>query len=286
MYYSSFTGFLDESRTSILGKLCDNYDISDSAKKTLLSTLSDIAGETYTEDTPLRNSVLDNTYYNYSAGQYTGDTDFSDVPYLTVGSAYGGLVSSAMEFESAGENLEFTNSTFKNNNGDDYNYLIASEAGSAPVISFTDSDSTGIIWNEGDVNRVVEGRSEDRSSSLTVSFKDSDFEGSFADGSNGLWEVDGLSYTDGNGKDSSLNGNYYGAEGNYGITATFSGDSKWTVTHDSYLGSLTIEDNASVTAPDGYKLKMTVDGKETSIEKGSYYLIESILKKRLQRKLI
>ena len=81
-----------------IGELCDNYAVSDSAKKTLLATLSELAGETYTEDTLLRNSVLDNTYYNYSAGQYTGDTDFSDVPYLTVGSAYGGLVSAVLEF--------------------------------------------------------------------------------------------------------------------------------------------------------------------------------------------
>ena len=253
-----------------IGQLCDNYDISEADKKTLLSTLSELAGESYTDDTPLRNSVLDNTYYNYSAGQYTGDTDYSDVPYLTVGSAYGGLVSSVMEFESAGENLEFTGSTFTNNNGEDYDYLIASEAGSAPVINFTDSTASGIIWNEGDVNRVVEGMSEDRSSSLTVNFDSTDFEGSFADGSNGLWEVDELSYTNGNGEESSLNGNYYGAESNYGITASFSGDSKWTVTHDSYLGSLTISDNASIEAPDGYELKMTVDGKETKIENGTY----------------
>ena len=253
-----------------IGQLCNNYDISDADTKTLLSTLSELAGETYTEDTPLRNSVLDNTYYNYSAAQYTGDTDFSDIPYLTVGSSYGGLVSSVLEFESAGENLVFTNSSFNNTNGEDYNYLIASEAGSAPVITFTDSDANGIIWNEGDVNRVVEGMGENRSSSLTVTFDSSDFEGSFSDGSNGLWEVDNLEYTDANGDRSSLNGNYYGAEGNYGITATFSGDSKWTVTHDSYLGSLTISDSASITAPEGHKLVMTVDGKETEIKNGTY----------------
>ncbi len=91
-----------------------------------------------------------------------------------------------------------------------------------------------------------------------------------ADGSNGLWEVKGLSYTDGSGNKSSLNGNYYRAEGNYGISATFAGDSKWTITNDSYLGSLTIEDHASIEAPSGYTVKMTVDGKETEIKSGTY----------------
>jgi len=253
-----------------IGQLCDNYDISDANRKTLLDTLSDIADETYTESTMLRGSVLDNTFYNYSAGGYTGDTDYSDVPYLVVGSAYGGLVSSVMEFESAGENLVFTDSIFENTNSDDYDYLIASEAGSAPVIYFNSSDASGIIWNEGDVSRVVEGMSSTRSSALTVSFEDSDFTGSFADGSNGLWEVSGLSYTDAEGNKSSLNGNYYDASANWGIKASFAGDSVWTVTHDSYLGSLTIKDNASIVAPKGYKLTMTVDGKETEIKAGSY----------------
>ncbi len=90
------------------------------------------------------------------------------------------------------------------------------------------------------------------------------------DGSNGLWDVDGLSYTNSKGETTSLNGNYYGAESNFGISATFSGDSVWTVTHDSYLGSLTIEDSASITAPSRYKLLMTVDGKKTDIKAGTY----------------
>ncbi len=253
-----------------IGQLCENYEVSDSAQKTLLSELSDIAGTTYTEDTLLRNSVLDNTYYNYSAGQYTGTTDFSDIPYLTIGSAYGGLVSSVMEFEAAGINLSLNNSSFKNTNEEDYNYLIASEAGSAPIITFTNSDAEGIIWNEGDVTRAVEGRSSARSSTLTVTFEDSDFTGSFADGSDGLWEVSGLSYTDGNGSASSLNGNYYGATANWGTSASFSGASTWTVTNDSYLGNLTIEDGTQITAPSGYQLVMTVNGTKTDIAAGTY----------------
>lgn len=172
--------------TMTIGTLCKNYSISDDASKVLLTKLSKIAGKTYTSDTMLRNSVLDNTYYNYSAGKYTGTTDFSDIPYLTTGSAFGGLTSSVMEFEASGINLDFNQSKFKNTNTKDFNYLVASEAGSAPIINLNKSDTEGIIWNEGDVNRSVEGRSSNRSSKLTVNFADSKFKGSFADGSNGL----------------------------------------------------------------------------------------------------
>ena len=71
-----------------IGTLCKNYGISEEASTALIEKLSKIAGEKYTTKTKLRNSVLDNTYYNYSAGKYTGNTDFSDVPYLTSGSTY------------------------------------------------------------------------------------------------------------------------------------------------------------------------------------------------------
>lgn len=267
---SDLIHYMMSDATMTLGKLCKNYGVSDDASATLIAKLSKIAGKTYTADTLVRNSVLDNTYYNYSAGQYTGSTDFSEVPYLTVGSAYGGLVSSVMEFEASGINLVLNGSTFKNTNGTDYNYLVASEAGSAPIINFNSSDSNGIIWNEGKVSRSVEGRSGSRSSKLTANFIASNFKGSFADGSNGLWEVNGLSYTNGTGAASSLNGNYYGAAANWGITASFDKASTWTVTNDSYLGSLTIEEGAKVNAPEGYSLEMTVDGVNTDITAGKY----------------
>lgn len=253
-----------------LGQLCENYDVSAEAAAALIAELSSIAGTTYTADTLIRNSVLDNTYYNYSAGAYTGTTDYSGIPYLTIGSAYGGLSSAVMGFEASGIQLILNNSSFSNNNGADYNYLVSSEAGSAPVIQFNSSDASGIIWNEGDVTRMVEGQSGDRSSKLTVSFTDSAFAGSFADGSNGLWSVSGLSYTDGTGSPSSLNGNYYGAAANWGSSASFDATSSWTLTHDSYLGHLSIAEGATIHAPDGYAVKMTVDGVETDVAAGDY----------------
>jgi len=256
--------------TMTIGQLCKNYGISKDKAKALRAMLSKIAGKKYTEDTLLRNSILDNTFYNYSAGQYTGDTDFSHIPYLTVGSSFGGLTSSVFEFESAGVNLELNNSTFKNTNDGNYNYLVSSEAGSAPVFFFNRSVADGIIWNEGDVTRAVEGRSSNRTSSLTVHFNGSSFTGSFADGYNGLWKVEGLSYLDSAGETSNFNGNYYKANANWGISTSFDKDSTWIVTHDSYLGNLTIEDGATVKAPVGGSLIMTVNGQETKIEAGTY----------------
>ncbi|MBP2630262.1 MAG: hypothetical protein H6Q70_890 [Firmicutes bacterium] len=256
--------------TLTIGQLCKNYGISKDKVKTLLAILSKTAGKSYTENTLLRNSVLDNTYYNYSARQYIGSTDFSQIPYLTVGSSFGGLTSSVFEFESAGMNLELNNSTFKNTNDANYNYLVASEAGSAPVLQFNQSNTSGIIWNEGDVARAVEGRNADRSSSIIVHFTNSIFTGSFADGYNGLWEVDGLSYTDLDGDKSSFNGNYYKAKANWKNSACFDKNSAWIVNHDSYLGNLTIEAGAIVKAPIGFSLVMTVNEQETKIEPGTY----------------
>lgn len=267
---SELIHYMMSDATMTIGQLCENYEISTEATNTLISSLSKIAGSTYTADTLVRNSVLDNTYYNYSAGAYTGTTDFSDVPYLTVGSSYGGLVSAVIDFEASGINLVLNESKFANTNEDDYNYLLASEAGSEAVVNFNSSDSEGIIWNEGDITRNVEGRSSERSSKLTVNFADSGFTGSFADGSNGLWDVTGLSYTNSEGTTTSLNGNYYGAQANWGITASFDASSTWTITKDSYLGSLTLAEGAKISAPDGYEVTMTVDGVKTEISAGTY----------------
>ena len=267
---TALSHYMMSDPTMTIGQLCKNYGISKDKVKILLTALSKTAGKSYAENTLLRNSVLDNTFYNYSAGQYSGDTDFSHIPYLTVGSSFGGLTSSVFEFESAGVNLELNNSTFKNTNDENYNYLVASEAGSAPVLKFNQSNAKGIIWNEGDIARAVEGRSADRSSSLAVHFTNSTFTGSFADGYNGLWEVEGLSYTDIAGDKSSFNGNYYKAKANWKNSASFDKDSAWIVNHDSYLGNLTIEAGATVKASTGSSLIMTVDGQETKIEPGTY----------------
>ena len=73
-----------------------------------------------------------------------------------------------------------------------------------------------------------------------------------------------------NGINTSLNGNYYGAVANWNNTASFDKNSSWVVTNDSYLGSLSIEDGAKIEAKEGYKIKMTVNGKEVPIKAGKY----------------
>lgn len=267
---TELASFMMSDPEMTIGSLCENYGMDDSAQNALLSELSELASAAYTSETPLRNSLLDNTYYNYSAGAFTGSTDFSEVPYLTVGSAFGGLISAVIGFESAGVVLNMTNCAYVSNNGDDYNYLIASEAGSALVVNFIDSEASGIIWNEGSVRRAVEGMVSNRSSSLTVNFESSNFTGSFADGSNGLWGVYDLSYTNGAGEISNLNGNYYGASANWGTSVVLGQQSTWTVTYNSFLGGLTIEEGAEITARDGGSLSMTVNGVETEIAPGMY----------------
>ncbi len=272
------SGDVMEDTDMTLGDLLEEYEIGEEEGAAFIEELSEISGTPYSSRTFLRNSVLDNTYYDHDNGCYLTGTDYSDIPYLTVGASNGGYVSSVLSFVAADVSLRFDGCSFRNMNTDDHAYLIAAEAGSSPELLFKDSKASGIIWNEGDVNRYVYGNREDYSSTLHVTFDDSDLTGSFADGSNGLWdiyvpveedEISGAEETD-DEYITVLNGNYYGAEGNFGISASFIGESVWTVTHDSYLGDLMIGTDARIEAPEGYSLKMTVDGEETDIAPGMY----------------
>ena len=54
------------------------------------------------------------------------------------------------------------------------------------------------------------------------------------------------------------------------LAVTLSDGATWTLTGTSYLTSLTISDNSTVSTPDGKILVMTVDGIETLIQSGTY----------------
>jgi hypothetical protein len=57
---------------------------------------------------------------------------------------------------------------------------------------------------------------------------------------------------------------------NNGVIVSFDKDSVWTVAGTSYLTSLTIAKGASIAAPKGYSVTMTVDGVKTAIKEGKY----------------
>ena len=57
---------------------------------------------------------------------------------------------------------------------------------------------------------------------------------------------------------------------NNGVVVTLDKDSRWTVTGDSYLTSLTLAPGAVIEGADGRSVSMTVDGVETGISAGSY----------------
>lgn len=56
----------------------------------------------------------------------------------------------------------------------------------------------------------------------------------------------------------------------FGLKATFKADSKWVVEKTSYLTGLTIEKGASIVAPAGHRLRMTVNGVWTPVRPGTY----------------
>ncbi len=57
---------------------------------------------------------------------------------------------------------------------------------------------------------------------------------------------------------------------NNGVIVSLDAGSTWTVTGNSYLTSLTIADGATLTAPEGQKVTMTVNGKKTAVKAGTY----------------
>ena len=63
---------------------------------------------------------------------------------------------------------------------------------------------------------------------------------------------------------------YCATEDEHGIKVSLDGKSTWTVDKTSYLTGLTIAQGATVNAPEGLGLTMTVDGKETPIAAGTY----------------
>ena len=56
---------------------------------------------------------------------------------------------------------------------------------------------------------------------------------------------------------------------NNGVLVSLDENSVWTVTGDSYITSLTLAEGATVKAPEGKKLEVTVDGKATELAAGT-----------------
>ncbi len=204
----------------------------------------------------LRNSMFDNTYYaimrngfQYSPvdGVYSLDAlaDFSDVPYL--GASNLSSIPVAM-FEASGTvNVANVTFVYDESIGEDYHHFSVGKG----TVNLTDCEgASGIVF------------------AGTINFQNTDFEGSFAAGSKGLWDGP-VEYIDGTGAKTCRNGNYSGADA-AGATASFTGGSVWTVTHESYLAGLTIGEDAAVVAPAGQTLTMTVDGVATPIAPGHY----------------
>lgn len=208
------------------------------------------------DDVLLRNSMFDNTYYaimrngfQYSPtdGVYSLDAlaDYSDVPYL--GASNLNSIPVAV-FEASGT-VNVRNVTFRYDDslGEDYHHF---STGTGTVNLTNCEGASGIV------------------SAGTVNFIGTDFEGSFAAGNNGLWDGP-IGYIDGTGEFTYRNGNYSGAD-SAGAAASFTDGSVWIVTHDSYLASLTIGDDAQVVSSDDTTLTMTVDGVVTPITAGTY----------------
>jgi hypothetical protein len=63
---------------------------------------------------------------------------------------------------------------------------------------------------------------------------------------------------------------YSATNDKYGMRLSLDKDSKWVVDETSYLTNLTIAEGASIAAPEGFKVTMTVNGAAKAIKAGEY----------------
>jgi hypothetical protein len=63
---------------------------------------------------------------------------------------------------------------------------------------------------------------------------------------------------------------YCATKDKYGITVSLDAGSKWVVGKTSYITGLNVAEGASITAPEGNKVTMTVNGSEKGIRPGTY----------------
>ncbi|MGI5459974.1 hypothetical protein ACQEWB_43810 [Streptomyces sp. CA-249302] len=130
--------------------------------------------------------------------------------------------------------------------------------------TFTDIDLTGDFYNSvwGGGNASLQGQN------LTLSFTGSTVEGVIS-ASTAKHSVSTITSTE--YREISEVTNTPSAVVNNGVLVTLGAGSTWTVTGTSYLSSLTLASDASVTAPSGKTVTLTVDGTTTAIKAGSTY---------------
>jgi hypothetical protein len=63
---------------------------------------------------------------------------------------------------------------------------------------------------------------------------------------------------------------YCATEEEFGVSVTLDGATQWTVDKTAYLTGLTISDGATISAPEGHRLAMTVNGASKPVKPGTY----------------
>jgi hypothetical protein len=200
----------------------------------------------------------------------TSDTLTSTYDYATYGAAakaYVDYVSGdVILVKSTSANISLTNTELDSyhgvlihtvlNNDSMGNFLKAGEDTSVKPVSVTlkDMNASGNILHD-DYQRDVQLTLDN--TALTGSIEQGTY-----DSWKALWAAKNVTSADWL-KDTSW-------DGTNSLAVTLENGSSWIVTEDSTLTSLTIGDNSTVSAPNGKTLVMTVDGKETPIQSGTY----------------
>ena len=151
--------------------------------------------------------------------------------------------------------------------------------GAAPTVTIKNSDMSGDILNTaamtGDEYTATSGPAGEgirTPRSLDVILDDSAVTGAISLGSD-TWTV--THFASGNTASQEIGyaeetvlGPFH--EDGFGLSLTLANNSVWTVTGDSYLTALTIDEASSVVGAGGKAVSMTVDGVKTSVAAGTY----------------
>ena len=165
----------------------------------------------------------------------------------------------AWKTETTGTYTEPTGSPTKSSS-----WVTTSSQSTDSKATFTDIDLTGDFYNSvwGGGNASLQGQN------LTLSFTRSTVAGVIS-ASTAKHSVSTL--TKDTYREISEVTNTPSAVVNNGVLVTLGSGSTWTVTGTSYLSSLTLASDASVTAPSGRTVTLTVGGTATAIEAGKTY---------------
>ncbi|WP_252131608.1 hypothetical protein [Clostridium caldaquaticum] len=137
------------------------------------------------------------------------------------------------------------------------------------IANFSNIELKGDLYNStrGDLVKDMSGKESRKCKNLSINFDNAKITGTIS-ASTAKHEISSIGAED--YKKLGEVTNTANAAVNNGVVVSLTNGSTWIVNGNSYLTGLTIADSSKITAPEGYKVTMTVNGVEKNITAGTY----------------